>query len=324
MADFTLHVVCPNPALDHLQVVENFVPYEVNRVAEVTSLPGGKGLIVARVARRVGAPVAVYGFAGGPTGEVIREGTRSLGALDRHVTVAGSTRITPVVIDLASGRSTVLNEQGPTVTADELEQCLTLVGEQVRPDDVVVSTGSLPPGVPVDFHTRIASIALAAGAWVIIDAQGDALAAVLAWARSSGVDGRVVIKPNATELGGLLGRDLATVADVFGAIHEQRDAVAATYVVTMGAAGAIWSSSEREFVGDSPRVDVINATGSGDSFLAGLAVELGRRGTPEEAMRLGSAMGAANAMNVIPDVDPGVVARLLESVRVVPGEVTQS
>lgn len=324
MKDFTLHVVCPNPALDHLQVVEQFTPYEVNRVAEVTSLPGGKGLIVARVARRAGASVAVYGFVGGPTGEIIREGTVALGAADRHVTVGGSTRITPVVIDLATGRSTVLNELGPTITQPELERCLALVESQVRPGDVVVSTGSLPPGVPVDFHATIASLALRCGAWVIIDAQGEALAAVLDWARASGASDRVIIKPNAKELGDLLGRELVGVDAVFEVIHEQRDAIAATYVVTMGADGAIWSSPETEFVVDSPRVDLVNATGSGDSFLAGLAVELGRPGSPESAMRLGSAMGAANAMNVVPDVDPEVVATLLELVRVTPGEVARS
>src|SRR5699024_7276586 len=69
---FTRHVVCPNPAIDHLQIVETFEPFEVNRVIEVTSLPGGKGMIVARGARRMGANVVAYGFVGGLTGQAIR------------------------------------------------------------------------------------------------------------------------------------------------------------------------------------------------------------------------------------------------------------
>lgn len=316
MDGFTLHVVCPNPALDHLQVVERFTPYEVNRVSEVTSLPGGKGMIVARVARRIGASVAVYGFVGGATGGVIRDGTVALGASDRHVSVMGSTRITPVVIDLATGRSTVLNEPGPAVTESEVERAVSLVRGYVRQGDVVVSTGSLPPGCPVDFHATIASIAVQAGAWAIVDAQGASLAAVLTWARAAGAGPQVVIKPNATELGDLLGRELTSVEDVFEAIHEERRVTDATCVVTMGAHGAIWSSLETEFLVDSPQVDVINATGSGDSFLAGLAVELGRKGSPESAMKLGSAMGAANAVNVTPDVDPVLVAKLRDSVQV--------
>ncbi|BCJ63648.1 hypothetical protein [Polymorphospora rubra] len=48
MPGFTLHVVCPNPAIDRLQVVARFHPYEVNRVTSVRSLPGGKGMIVCR------------------------------------------------------------------------------------------------------------------------------------------------------------------------------------------------------------------------------------------------------------------------------------
>lgn len=69
---FTLHVVCPNPALDRLQVVEHFHPFEVNRVMAVRTLPGGKGMIVARGARRLGATVTAHGFVGGASGEVIR------------------------------------------------------------------------------------------------------------------------------------------------------------------------------------------------------------------------------------------------------------
>ena len=133
MKDFTLHVVCPNPALDHLQVVEQFTPYEVNRVAEVTSLPGGKGLIVARVARRAGASVAVYGFVGGPTGEIIREGTVALGAADRHVTVGGSTRIAELVHAADAAVVPIVDLQVRRPTLDDV--FLNLTGRSLREAD---------------------------------------------------------------------------------------------------------------------------------------------------------------------------------------------
>ncbi|MER7278395.1 hexose kinase [Dactylosporangium sp. NPDC000244] len=319
MAGFTLHVVCPNPALDRLQVVEHFTPFEVNRVADVRSLPGGKGMIVCRGARRLGATVAAHGFVGGFVGQVIRRGCEEMGVADRHIEIAGETRVTPVVIERSTGRSTVLNERGPQVTADEQDQLAAGLTAVVRLRDVVVSTGSLPPGCAPDLHATVARLALRHGATALVDAHGDALARVIDDARLNGIgNGTLVVKPNAHELAGILGRDLSDPADLLAAVDALHAETGATFVVTNGAHGAVWVGDGSRLVADSPVVDTVNATGSGDSFLAGLAVALGRGEKPAAAMALAAAMGAANAASLAPDVDPALVAELRERVTVGP------
>jgi len=310
MAPFTLHVVCPNPALDRLQVVDEFHPFEVNRVLSVRSLAGGKGLIVCRGARRLGATVVAHGFVGGPVGQLIRRGCDELGVADRHIEIAGETRVTPVVIEQRTGRSTVLNERGPQVGDDEQDRLVAGLAASLRPGDVVVSTGSLPPGCAPDLHARIADLALSHGALALVDAHGEPLARVLASAAD-----RLVVKPNIHELAGALGRplpDLDAAAVALRALHAD---TGATFVVTSGTAGARWVG-DAELAADSPAVETVNATGSGDSFLAGLAVALGRGEPPASALALAAAMGAANAASLAPDVDPALVAKLRDRVTV--------
>ncbi|MGC4805071.1 1-phosphofructokinase family hexose kinase [Micromonospora sp. DT233] len=321
MPAFTLHVVCPNPALDRLQVVEEFRPFEVNRVVEVRSLAGGKGLIVCRGARRLGATVAAYGFVGGGVGQVIRDGCGELGVRDRHVGIAGETRVTPVVIDRSTGRSTVLNERGPQVTADEQEQLLAGLDAAVAPGDVVVATGSLPPGCATDLHARVARLALARGATALVDAHGEPLARVVEDAATARPAGRLVVKPNAEELAGILGRPLPDRAATTAAVRELHARTGATFVVTLGTDGAVWADGVAELAVDAPAVRTVNATGSGDSFLAGLAVALGRGEEPAAALTLASAMGAANAASLDPDVDPALVERLRGTVTVTGGTI---
>ena len=324
MPSFTLHVVCPNPALDRLQVVEHFHPFEVNRVTAVRTLPGGKGMIVARGARRLGATVTAYGFLGGATGEVIRQGCADLGVQDRHVEITGETRVTPVVIERSTGRSTVLNERGPQITARDTERLLAVLATEVQPGDVLVSTGSLPPGSGTDLHARIARTALARGATVLVDAHGDALARVLDDLRAEPATGRFVVKPNADELAGVLGHPLPDRCATGVAVRELHADTGATLVVTLGTDGAVFFDGTVELTADTPTVDTVNATGSGDSFLAGLAVALGDREPPPSALALAAAMGAANAASLTPDIDPELVARLRHDVtveRVDPGAV---
>lgn len=323
MGDFTLHVVCPNPALDRIQVVPEFEPFAVNRVSSVQSLAGGKGMIVCRGARRLGAAVTAHGYVGGAVGEMIRAGCRELGVVDRHLSIDGETRITPVVIDESSGRSTVLNERGPDVTGADEGRLLDRLAADVRAGDVVVATGSLPPGTSTDLYARIARLARSVGAIVLIDAHGPALAAVIDDLRTS--PGATVLKPNLEELSDVLGITIDP-DDVPGIDRELVRLVSATgasVVVTRGPHGAVWRDPDRMFVVGSPEVETRNATGSGDSFLAGLAVALGRGQAPVDALRLAAAMGAANAASVLPDVDVRLVRSLVDQVAVEIGGASQ-
>jgi 1-phosphofructokinase family hexose kinase len=314
VGDFTLHVVCPNPALDRIQVVPEFEPFAVNRVSSVQSLAGGKGMIVCRGARRLGASVTAHGYVGGAVGEMIRAGCRELGVVDRHLSIDGETRITPVVIDESSGRSTVLNERGPDVTGADEGRLLDRLAADVRAGDVVVATGSLPPGTSTDLYARIARLAQSAGAIVLVDAHGPALAAVIDDLRTA--PGATVLKPNLEELSDVL--DITIDPDDVPAIDRELvrlvSATGASVVVTRGPHGAVWRDPDGMFVVGSPEVETRNATGSGDSFLAGLAVALGRGEAAEDALRLAAAMGAANAASVLPDVDVRLVRSLVDTV----------
>jgi 1-phosphofructokinase family hexose kinase len=314
-----MHIVCPNPALDRIQLLPEFRPYEVNRVARVISLAGGKGMIVARAARRLGAQVTAYGFVGGSVGQFIRQGCDSMGAVDRHVEVSGETRITPVIIEERTGRSTVLNEKGPYVGPEAERELLDDLALRIAEDDVVITTGSLPEGCRPDFHACVIDIALQCGARPLVDAHGAALGALTAALSLDGYPhdrSKVIIKINVHELAELLAVSVAvddkTLADQVAGLVDR---LGTTIVVTRGANGAVWHQAGTEIYVTSPEVEIVNATGSGDSFLAGLAFALGQGRTPDEAMTLASAMGAANAAVLTPEIDIALVELLVPKVR---------
>ena len=54
--------VCLNPAVDKMVTVDCFVPGETNRVLSVRRDPGGKGINVAKIVRRLGGDTLALGI----------------------------------------------------------------------------------------------------------------------------------------------------------------------------------------------------------------------------------------------------------------------
>lgn len=304
-------IVCPNPALDRLTIVGSLVPGRVHRTRDVLTRAGGKGLIVARGIRRLGLPVELHGFVGGAVGAQIRSGCAELGIDDHHIDVDGHTRITSVIIESDSGRSTVVNEPGPRVGPGDLERMLAGLRARVRGGGLVASTGSLPPGAPVGLHARVAAIAAGAGADVLVDADGAPLQAAAA--------GRLgVLKPNLAEFSKLVGEELSGSDPVRVVVAARRLLATgvAAIIVTLGARGAVHVDAEQAVLATAPVVDVRNATGSGDMFLAGFLAASARGASPAEVLRTAVAAGAANALNLEPDIDAAIVEDLVRQVTI--------
>src|ERR1051325_3174673 len=98
-----------NAAIDKSLSVPNFRLGRRHRTVDQTTLPGGKGVNVARTLKTLGQPVIATGFAGGATGTRIVEALRE----ESRTNAAG--------LDPTNGEQTEINERGPSVSARELE-----------------------------------------------------------------------------------------------------------------------------------------------------------------------------------------------------------
>ena len=83
-----IRVVGANPAMDRISTWPPLRLGAVNRAAEVSVVPGGKGFNVARAALRLGTTATAYGFLGGGVGEALRGLITMDGVVDRHTTLS--------------------------------------------------------------------------------------------------------------------------------------------------------------------------------------------------------------------------------------------
>jgi 1-phosphofructokinase family hexose kinase len=284
----------PNLTIDRTATIDDLRPGDVLRLTDVAVSAGGKGLNVARAATALGAPATLVAFLPGHTG---RAAAALIGeeGVDLHgIPVPGEIRSTSVILE-PSGRATVLNEPGPPLNADDWARLERAVRETLRAHDVLVCTGSLPPGAPDDGYARLTRSAHGAGRLTVVDASGAILEAALR-ARPH------VITPNLAEAEGVLhgrGDESVHVASdarprALAAARELVRRGARCAVVTAATAGAALAIGGDPVWLDAPPAHAVNPIGAGDVLAAALAAALQRGDDVHSAAREGMAAAAAS------------------------------
>lgn len=282
--------VALNAAMGVSYRIDGFGVDKVNLAAHATRTAEGKANNVARVLAALGRPVTVTGFAAGHTGRFIKETLAGCGIRVAYEAVAGENRTCITVVDPAGGTLTELREPGPAVTPDDCERFLSLFRQLLPEAELVVLSGSLPPGCPPDFYRLLVGEAYRVGqVRTIVDAAGPVLREALAAQP-------YLVKPNLAELEEWAGARLETEGKVLLAAQRMLNAGPLVVAVSLGPGGLLLVSPEGAWRAVPPRVTEVNPVGSGDSLVAGLAAGLLQGLPAEEILRLAVACGTANAM----------------------------
>src|SRR6516162_6264399 len=185
--------ITPNPAVDLSTSVERIIPVHKLRGTSQRRDPGGGGINVARVVKRLGGDVSAIYPVGGTTGGLLRKLLDQEGVASRTYAITEETRVDFFVTETDTGQPYRFILPGPNLNEGEWQECLKLLSGMKPFPRFVVASGSLPGGVPDDFYARVARIAKEHGARVCLDTSGQPLAAAVA----EGVD---LIKPNLREM----------------------------------------------------------------------------------------------------------------------------
>jgi 1-phosphofructokinase family hexose kinase len=281
--------VTPNPVLDRTLTVLRIVFNEVVRATASRLDWGGKGFNVSRALQALGVESVAMGFVGGATGQMLERGLRDLGIATDFVHIAGETRTNIVVTDVGAEQYVKVNEAGPTVQAQELAAFFDQTRERVRPGDIWVLSGSLPPGVPLDFYAQLIALVQARGAKALLDSSGEPL-------RLGCMAGPYLVKPNAVEAEEVTGREIGSDADALGAAEFFLCQGIELVALSLGADGLLLASKQQTVWARPPRMRARNPVGAGDALLAGIAWAM-ERGLPlEEMARWAVATGTAAAV----------------------------
>ncbi len=283
-----------NPSLDRtLALPARLDRGQVVRLGESSTEPGGKGVNVARAVAAAGVDVVCVFPAA--SGDPFVGLAHALGLRLATVPVSSPVR-TNYTLTEPDGTTTKLNEPGHPLDDASRDALVRLLHERSVGASWVALSGSLPPGTPDGWYAELVRSLRDTGVRVAVDTSEERLIALLAAGPDAAPD---LLKPNLEELAQVTGVDEEALAGDPGAVLEAvgrlHDHGVGEVLLTLGADGALLSTTEGVWTAQPPAITVRSTVGAGDSSLAGYLLASLAGAPADERLRRAVAYGSASA-----------------------------
>lgn len=292
-----------NPAVDKTIEIKDFRINSVNRVSTARLDAGGKGINVSKMIRNLGGESRAVGVLAGNSGKFIKDQLDILQIDNDFLFIDGETRTNIKIVDTINSTNTDINEGGPLISPNELQDVIRKTIEELLPHSILVLSGSVPTNVSKDIYKELIIAAKSKGAKTIVDADGELLSLAIGAAP-------FMIKPNINELETLFNKSITSTKEAIELAKGIFSFGVEIIVISLGSEGSIFMTREKTVIVEGLPVEVISTVGAGDAMVAALSLSIQREYTIEEAIILATAASAASVMT--PGTSPGDLNTIVE------------
>lgn len=284
-----IYTMTLNPAIDKTVVIPNFTAGGVNRITSIRTDMGGKGINVSKCLQQMGCMSTAVAFLGGDTGKWAAKELNRLGIQLLSVEVGQVTRTNLKIIDPELHRNTDINEPGPVIMPEELAVLLEKLDSSIIPEDILILSGSVPPGLEPAIYRDLITRFRQRGVSVYLDADGDSFRLGITAAPD-------LIKPNIEELSRLAGKNLNCETAILDTANTLLTQGIGEIVISLGSKGALFVKKDHCWRAKGLQVPVFSTVGAGDSMVAALAYGKTVGLSQEQRIKLSIAISAASVM----------------------------
>jgi len=299
-----------NPAIDKTIIIDDFKINSLNRYSNAIIDAGGKGINVSKTLKAFEVESKAMGFIAGNTGDFIKKSLNDMKIENDFVEVFGQTRTNLKIINKDSDL-TEINELGPEVNEDQIEELTEKIIKNCQKDSVVVLSGSITSKMKNDFYYHLCLRLKQQGLKVIVDADKDLLA--------NAIEAKpTLIKPNTYELCKYFKveetNDLNEIKKMaLVLVNKGIEYV----VISMGKDGAMFVNKDNIIFTEGLKIPAKSTVGAGDAMVAALALSLDQGYDFEKMAKLAVAMSAGACLTEgTKPSDKNQVMKLIEKVKI--------
>lgn len=281
-----IYTLTLNPAIDYYMSMGNFQLASLNSLEEGYTLPGGKGINVSKVLKNFSVESKALGFVGGFTGDYIKKHLNEYEIESDFIELQENTRIN---IKLKTKDSeTEIAGKSPTISRENVKELLKKF-EEIKKDDVVILSGSVPNSISKSIYADIIKL-LPKDCKVILDTRGLHFVEGLK-------EGVFLTKPNNHELEEFFNRKLNNIEEIIQAGKDLQALGSKNVLISLGKDGSILITEKEVYIGNAPQGKLISSVGAGDSMVAGVVYGIAKGMTLEDSYKYGIASGSSTAFS---------------------------
>lgn len=279
-----------NPCLDRYIYIDKLILDDTIRAKKVKDYPAGKGIDVSRVIKELDGISIAIAILGGETGDRIERMLDKEGVIYSSIRVENETRMN-IILESDKGQYRI-SMPGARITKKKLNVVFEMLDALVRPDDIVVISGSLPKGVKPEAYFEIIKLLKEKKSFVYFDSDGEKLKFGIKACPD-------VIKPNKYEFSRLIEKEI-NENDLNTLVREGRNVIKRyglkEILLTLGSKGSLLITVEEAYYSLPVDVPVKSAVGAGDSFLAAYVLKRSENVSVRDAFKWANAAGNAAVM----------------------------
>lgn len=272
-----------NPAVDEIYVFDEFSLNKTNRVVDIRSNTGGKGINVAKICKVFCEDVRATGFLGGEKGKFIKCGLMGAGIIDEFIDIREDIRKCICLYD--GNNVTEIIEQGPHIYNDENKTFLNLYSKLLDLSSVICASGSLPRGVAKNTYCSLIEKANKRKVKFLLDTEGEYL--------KYAIEAKpYFIKVSIKDLQYITNVQCTNELEIIEALKSIKNVQ--FKIVSLEQNGAIAQYGDKVYKITIPKFNNVKWLGTGDGLVAGITVATVRNYDIEETLRYGVAAAIAN------------------------------
>lgn len=247
---------------------------------------GGKGINVSRQLNFLGIKNLAYTFLGGKNGKLIRQILSEENIDFKHIPVKTETR--SALLTITNNKTTTVFNPNNEINEIEVEEFKSKLEKMIYNSSIIIFSGSIPSkqceyiipfGIELAHqHDKIS----------IVDTYGIHLQSCIDTAPT-------VIHNNVNEIESSLNIKLETEKDKLDYLDFLYSKGIKLSFITDGAKPTYASKFDFHYKIENPKIEEVDATGSGDAFMAGIIFGLEKSLVFDDFIKSAASLGAVNA-----------------------------
>lgn len=277
-----------NPLLERRYSTGKIKFNSENRSVEKTLKAGGKGINVSRQLNKLGIENIALTFTGGINGKIFKEILRNEGISFTDIQTKEETRDAAVIIESSTNQLSTFFGENIFVSESETDLFIAKMERMIGTCEIVVFAGSSPHKTTDSIFTKGIEIANKLDKISICDTYGLHLRNCINASPS-------IVHNNLEEIESSLNIALEDENKKLLLLNNFYSRGVKQVFLTDGSNPIYSSNFDFHYKATLPKIEVADPTGSGDSFVAGIAYGWHNKLTFEEQLAFAAAIGVCNA-----------------------------